>query len=230
MQLGIVSVALPCKLDLSKCVDTFACAVPTRGPAACRYLQAAAALVQYPGAGVCRELLRLLCWVPVKRFSVGMMRVAVVAWHWVLAAAPQELQMALLAEIADAWAYTVRARMGLFAHHSTTQHADGGGEANGHGDANGSAADGDGVHLRADAAAAAAAAVDAIQAHHLWVAFLWEVRCRHANGSTVSLGTTPSCNLHVHMCVCCAADSPLLSSIRAHCALLPAARLLPPGV
>ena len=162
-----------CTLGLSECVGTSACAVGLRAAAACRYLQAAAALVQYPGAGVGRELLRLLCWVPVKRFNVGMMRVAVVAWHWVLAAAPQELQMALLAEIADAWAYTVRARLGLFAHHSTTQHADGSGEANGHGDSNGSAADGDGGPHRADAAAA----VDAIQAHHLWVAFLWEVRC-----------------------------------------------------
>jgi uncharacterized membrane protein YgcG len=138
--------------------------------------------VQYPGAGVCRELLRLLCWVPVKRFSVGMMRVAVVAWHWVLAAAPQELQMTLLSEIADAWAYTVRARMGLFAHHSTAQHADGSGEANGHSDANGSAVDGDGGSHRADAAAA----VDAIQAHHLWVAFLWEVRCLWGVGALYS--------------------------------------------
>lgn len=59
----------------------------------CRYLQAAAALVRYPGSGVSRELRRLLCWAPVKRFNAAMMRVAVVAWHWVLAASSQELQV-----------------------------------------------------------------------------------------------------------------------------------------
>lgn len=59
----------------------------------CRYLQAAAALVQYPGASVSRELRRLLAWVPVKRFSAALMRVAVMAWHWVLAAGTPELQV-----------------------------------------------------------------------------------------------------------------------------------------
>lgn len=40
-----------------------------------------------------RELRRLLAWVPVKRFSAALMRVAVMAWHWVLAAGTPELQV-----------------------------------------------------------------------------------------------------------------------------------------
>ena len=82
-------------------------------PLACRYLQATAALVQFPTSSVSRELLRLLCWVPAKRFCLPMQRTAVMAWHWVLAAGSAELQAALLAEIAAAWAFTARARLGL---------------------------------------------------------------------------------------------------------------------
>lgn len=89
--------------------------------------------------------------------------------------------MALLAEIADAWLYTVRARMGLFAHYDPQHshaHVDEtssiGGGANGIADgvANGVANGDGGSQHQADAAAL----VDAIEAHHLWVAFLWEVR------------------------------------------------------
>ncbi|KAL4452207.1 hypothetical protein ABPG75_007869 [Micractinium tetrahymenae] len=145
------------------------------------YLQATAALVQYPTAGVSRELRRLLCWVPVKRFTSAMMRVAVVAWHWVLAAGSPEVQLALLSEIADAWAYTVRARMGMFAPFDAAhaaQHSSGIGSAPAAGPAGsgeeattGGAAGSNGEEQHVDAAAAA----DAIHAHHLWIVFLWEV-------------------------------------------------------
>lgn len=68
--------------------------LPARLLAPCRsYLQATAALVQYPTASVSHELGRLLCWAPVKRFSSALMRVAVVAWHWVLAAGTREVQV-----------------------------------------------------------------------------------------------------------------------------------------
>lgn len=165
----------------------------------CSYLQAAAALVQYPGTGVSRELRRLLAWVPVKRFSTAVMQVAVMAWHWVLASGSQELQVAMLSDITDAWSYTVRARMGLFADYDADQHAahaagagsanvvdssngDVNGDANGdasaldcaNGDANGSASGGSSPSAAAHADPAAE--VDAIRAHHQWVAFLWEVR------------------------------------------------------
>lgn len=185
--------------------------------------------MQYPGAGVARELRRLLCWVPAKRFGAAMLRVACMAWNWVLAAGTPELQVrawwgaartgrqglqpgqslskvasklrsgvhtrvcvapramhpwhhatpslsarqvALLTEIADAFSYTVRARMGLWARHATRRHA---AAPAANGGANGSVAGGAaaGEHRHEDPAAA----VDAIAAHHLWISFLWEVRC-----------------------------------------------------
>lgn len=97
--------------------------------------------------------------------------------------------MALLTEIADAWVYTVRARMGLFAHYDLEQHAaagngSGGGVGGDHG-ANGNSTSGvnggsDDGH--AAAYAEAEAVVDAIRAHHLWTAFMWEVRGAFVHG------------------------------------------------
>ncbi|KAL4857248.1 Phosphatidylinositol 4-kinase alpha 1 [Chlorella vulgaris] len=150
------------------------------------YLQAAAALVRYPGSPVSRQLLRLLCWVPTKRFSAAVMRVAVLAWHWVMAAGGQEAQVALLAEQAEAWCFTVRARLGLFADavlgplharaapsaEAPTGVGSGGGGGGGDGGGDGGGKDPARPHLHA---ADVAAAADAVEAHHLWVAFLWEV-------------------------------------------------------
>lgn len=138
--------------------------------------------MRYPGSPVSRQLLRLLCWVPTKRFSAAVMRVAVLAWHWVMAAGGQEAQVALLAEQAEAWCFTVRARLGLFAdaapgplHAPAAPSAElptGVGSGGGGGGGDGGGKDPARLHMHA---ADVAAAADAVEAHHLWVAFLWEV-------------------------------------------------------
>ncbi len=91
------------------------------------------------------------------------------------------MQVALLSEIADAWAYTARARMGLFAPFDAAhaaQHSSGIGSAPaavpagaGDGGVNGGVHDSSGEEQHA----APGVAVDTIHAHHLWIAFLWEV-------------------------------------------------------
>lgn len=86
--------------------------------------------------------------------------------------APPCQQTALLGDILDAWSYTVRARLGLFAPHDTQQHthmAGANGTSNGEEDGE---QNGDSSNPHAEAAAAAA---DGIMAHHQWIAFMWEV-------------------------------------------------------
>ncbi len=84
-------------------------------------------------------------------------------------------QTALLGDILDAWSYTVRARLGLFAPHDTQQHTHtaGANGATSNGEAGGEQNGDDGSATHAEAAAAA---VDGIMAHHQWIAFMWEVR------------------------------------------------------
>lgn len=94
---------------------------------------------------------------------------------------PGRVQVALLAEIADAWAYTVRAGMGLFAPFDAThaaQHSSGIGSAAATGPAGSSSGGANGGMHGSDGEeqhGSSASVVDAIHAHHLWIAFLWEV-------------------------------------------------------
>ena len=60
------------------------------------------------------RLLRLLCWCPAQIFTVEVMETGVFVWTWLLAAAPQ-LGSLVLAELVDAWLWTVTSRRGLFA-------------------------------------------------------------------------------------------------------------------
>lgn len=60
------------------------------------------------------QLLRLLCWCPAQLFTVEVMETGVFVWTWLLAAAPQ-LGSLVLAELVDAWLWTVASRRGLFA-------------------------------------------------------------------------------------------------------------------
>lgn len=94
---------------------------------------------------------------------------------------PLALQVALLSEITDAWAYTARARMGLFAPFDAAhaaQHSSGIGSAAAVGPAGSPGDEGtddDDVGSNGEQQHDPAAAVDSIHAHHLWVSFLWEV-------------------------------------------------------
>ena len=58
-----------------------------------RYLQAAAALVLHPGSAGAGELLRLLCWVPAKRFTPRLLEVARLCWCWTWAATGMDMQV-----------------------------------------------------------------------------------------------------------------------------------------
>eukprot|EP00898_Chlorokybus_atmophyticus_P009242 jgi/Chlat1/948/Chrsp108S01428 len=59
------------------------------------------------------DLLRLLCWCPAYIFAPHAVRTGVFVWSWLLAAAPH-LATALMAEVTDAWLWTVDQRTGLF--------------------------------------------------------------------------------------------------------------------
>jgi phosphatidylinositol 4-kinase len=60
------------------------------------------------------QLLRLLCWCPAHIFTPGAMETGVFVWTWLLAASPQ-LGPLVLAELVDAWLWTITSRRGLFA-------------------------------------------------------------------------------------------------------------------
>lgn len=60
------------------------------------------------------QLLRLLCWCPAQIFTVEVMETGLFVWTWLLAAAPQ-LGPLILAELVDAWLWTVASKRGLFA-------------------------------------------------------------------------------------------------------------------
>ncbi|KAH8969995.1 hypothetical protein BDL97_02G062700 [Sphagnum fallax] len=83
-------------------------------------LQAAALLLSEMSSGHvvvskgASQLLRLLCWCPAHIFTAQVMETGVFVWTWLVTAAPQ-LGPLVLAEVVDAWLWTVASRKGLFA-------------------------------------------------------------------------------------------------------------------
>ncbi|XP_047315797.1 phosphatidylinositol 4-kinase alpha 1-like isoform X1 [Impatiens glandulifera] len=60
------------------------------------------------------QLLRLLCWCPAYISTLDAMETGVFIWTWLVAAAPQ-LGCLVLAELVDAWLWTIDTKRGLFA-------------------------------------------------------------------------------------------------------------------
>ncbi|KAF3781426.1 Phosphatidylinositol 4-kinase alpha 1 [Nymphaea thermarum] len=60
------------------------------------------------------QLLRLLCWCPSYILTTDTMETGVFIWTWLVSAAPQ-LGSLLLAELVDAWLWTIDTKRGLFA-------------------------------------------------------------------------------------------------------------------
>jgi phosphatidylinositol 4-kinase len=60
------------------------------------------------------QILRLLCWCPAHIYTAQVMETGVFVWTWLVTAAPQ-LGPIVLAEVVDAWLWTVASRNGLFA-------------------------------------------------------------------------------------------------------------------
>lgn len=60
------------------------------------------------------QLLRLLCWCPAYICTPDAMETAVFVWTWLVTAAPQ-LGCIVLAELVDAWLWTIDTKRGLFA-------------------------------------------------------------------------------------------------------------------
>jgi phosphatidylinositol 4-kinase len=59
------------------------------------------------------QLLRLLCWSPAHIFTSEVMETGVYVWTWLFAATPH-LSSLVLAELVDAWLWTMESRRGLF--------------------------------------------------------------------------------------------------------------------
>lgn len=60
------------------------------------------------------QLLRLLCWCPAYISTPDVMETGVFIWTWLVSAAPQ-LGALVLAELVDAWLWTIDTKRGLFA-------------------------------------------------------------------------------------------------------------------
>ncbi|XP_043705701.1 phosphatidylinositol 4-kinase alpha 1-like isoform X1 [Telopea speciosissima] len=60
------------------------------------------------------QLLRLLCWCPAYISTPDSMEVGIFVWTWLVSAAPQ-LGSLVLAELVDAWLWTIDTKRGLFA-------------------------------------------------------------------------------------------------------------------
>lgn len=60
------------------------------------------------------QLLRLLCWCPAYISTHDAMETGVFIWTWLVSAAPQ-LGALVLAELVDAWLWTIDTKRGLFA-------------------------------------------------------------------------------------------------------------------
>ena len=73
----------------------------------------AAALLLHEGGHTHHLLLQVLCWAPPKMGTCSAMVTGVYVWTWLLAARPG-LRVPLIAEMADAWMWTVEERGGLF--------------------------------------------------------------------------------------------------------------------
>ncbi|KAF9684342.1 hypothetical protein SADUNF_Sadunf04G0108400 [Salix dunnii] len=61
------------------------------------------------------QLLRLLCWCPAYISTPDSMETGVFIWTWLVSAAPQ-LGSLVLAELVDAWLWTIDTKQGVFAH------------------------------------------------------------------------------------------------------------------
>eukprot|EP00887_Chlorella_sp_A99_P002072 scaffold21.g2072.t1 len=140
------------------------------------YLQAAAALALAPASLAAPQLLRLLCWVPTKRFGAQLLEAAAVCWHWAMAVAGAETQLGVLEEVTEAWLFTLRDRMGLFspaldAAPCTSAAAPFPLATNGEG-APGQLDGGIGAGVAPEEGGNS---LDGMRAHHLWIRFYWEV-------------------------------------------------------
>ncbi|XP_071689006.1 phosphatidylinositol 4-kinase alpha 1-like [Rutidosis leptorrhynchoides] len=60
------------------------------------------------------QLLRLLCWCPAYISTIDAMETGIFIWTWLVSAAPQ-LGPVVLAELVDAWLWTIDTKRGLFA-------------------------------------------------------------------------------------------------------------------
>lgn len=60
------------------------------------------------------QLLRLLCWCPAYITTLDAVETGVFIWTWLVSAAPQ-LGSVVLAELVDAWLWTIDTKRGLFA-------------------------------------------------------------------------------------------------------------------
>ncbi|KAK9071177.1 hypothetical protein SSX86_009745 [Deinandra increscens subsp. villosa] len=60
------------------------------------------------------QLLRLLCWCPAYISTIDAMETGIFIWTWLVSAAPQ-LGSVVLAELVDAWLWTIDTKRGLFA-------------------------------------------------------------------------------------------------------------------
>ena len=60
------------------------------------------------------QLLRLLCWCPAYISTCEAMKTGIFVWTWLVSAAP-DLGSLVLAELVDAWLWTVDTKRGLFA-------------------------------------------------------------------------------------------------------------------
>lgn len=60
------------------------------------------------------QLLRLICWCPAYVSTPNAMETGVFVWTWLVSAAPQ-LGSLVLAELVDAWLWTIDTKRGLFA-------------------------------------------------------------------------------------------------------------------
>lgn len=67
-----------------------------------------------PNAESFSQLLRLLCWCPAYICTSDAMETGVFVWTWLVSAAPQ-LSSLVLAELVDAWLWTIDTKRGLFA-------------------------------------------------------------------------------------------------------------------
>ncbi|KAJ4973006.1 hypothetical protein NE237_006180 [Protea cynaroides] len=67
-----------------------------------------------PNLEVFSQLLRLLCWCPAYISTPDSMEVGIFVWTWLVSAAPQ-LGSLVLAELVDAWLWTIDTKRGLFA-------------------------------------------------------------------------------------------------------------------
>ncbi|XP_024959185.1 phosphatidylinositol 4-kinase alpha 1 isoform X3 [Cynara cardunculus var. scolymus] len=67
-----------------------------------------------PSADSFSQLLRLLCWCPAYISTPDAMETGVFIWTWLVSAAPQ-LGSVVLAELVDAWLWTIDTKHGLFA-------------------------------------------------------------------------------------------------------------------